>query len=50
MVRAIIEMLNYSDYYGISERVDIAKGKYEVPTTWKKIKNTLKRHLQWRRK
>jgi hypothetical protein len=50
MIKAIIEMLNYTDYYGVSERVDIAKGKYEVPTTLTKIKNTLKRHLQWRRK
>jgi len=47
MIKAIIEILNYTDYYGVSERVDIAKGKYEVPTTWKKFKNTLKRHLKW---
>jgi hypothetical protein len=50
MIKAIVEILNYTDYYGVSERIDIAKGKYQVPTSWAKIKNHLKRHLQWLRK
>ena len=42
--------MGYFLLFDCKETIDIAKGKYEVPTTWKKIKNTLKRHLQWRRK
>jgi hypothetical protein len=49
MIKSIIEILNYSDYYGFSERIDIAKGKFEVPITLKKIKNTIKRHSKWPR-
>jgi len=50
MIKEIIQILNYTDYYGVSERVDIAKGKYQIPTSWAKIKNTLKRYLQWQKK
>jgi hypothetical protein len=50
MIKDIIQILNYSDYYGVSERIDFAKGKYQTPTSWNKIKNTLKRYIQWRRK
>jgi len=49
MIKAIIEMLNYSEHYNVSERVDIAKGKFEIPTTMKKIKNTIKRHSIWQK-
>ena len=31
MIRNIIDLLNASDWYGISENVDIAKGKYKAP-------------------
>ena len=50
MIKNIIEILQYSDYYGVSEIVDIAKGKYQVPTSWNKMKNTLKRYLLWQKK
>jgi len=35
MIKGLIEMLNASEYYGVSERVEIAKGKYEIPIRWK---------------
>ncbi len=35
MIKGLIELLNSSEYYGVSERVEIAKGKYEMPTTWR---------------
>ncbi len=35
MMKSLIELLNASEYYGVSERVEIAKGKYEIPIRWK---------------
>ena len=35
MIKNIIDTLNSANHYGISERVEIAKGKYEMPITWK---------------
>lgn len=35
MIRDIIDLLNTNHFYGVSERVEIAKGKYEIPITWK---------------
>lgn len=34
MIKSIIDTLNSGTHYGISERVEIAKGKYQIPTTW----------------
>ncbi|CAB4215660.1 hypothetical protein UFOVP1475_39 [uncultured Caudovirales phage] len=35
MIANIIDLLNSSEHYGVSDRVEIAKGKYEIPYTWK---------------
>jgi len=35
MIKGLIELLNASEYYGVSQRVEIAKGKYQIPLTWK---------------
>jgi hypothetical protein len=35
MMKSLIELLSASEYYGVSERVEIAKGKYEIPIRWK---------------
>ena len=35
MIRDIIDLLNTNHFYGVSERVEIAKGKWEIPVTWK---------------
>jgi len=43
MIKNIIDILNSENYYGVSERVEIAKGKYEIPTTWKMGWNKIKR-------
>lgn len=45
MIKVIIEMLNAGNHYGISERVDIAKGKYQIPYTWKDLGKNIKRRL-----
>lgn len=44
MIKALIELLNSSDYYDVSERVEIAKGKYQMPNGWKDSFNKIKRH------
>lgn len=43
MIKNIIDLLNLDDFYGISENVDIAKGKYHYPRTIKEAKQLLKR-------
>lgn len=42
-------MLSLADYYGVSKNIDIAKGKYELPSTWKDLFKNYKRRL-WLRK
>lgn len=41
MLKLIIEMLKYQQV-GISENVDIAKGKYKLPENLKELKNAIK--------
>lgn len=43
MIASIIDLLRMRDYHGVSKEVDIAKGKYQIPYTWKGLKNTLRR-------
>ena len=43
MVKELIDLLVLDDYYGISNNVDIAKGKHEKPTTWKALWKYIKR-------
>ena len=42
MIKGLIELLNTGDHYGVSERVEIAKGKHSIAYTFrdglKKIK------------
>lgn len=35
MIKQIIAMLKISDLYGVSENIDIAKGKYKIPKGFK---------------
>jgi len=49
MIKNIIELLNANEYYGVSERINIAKGKYELPQTWKDLSKYIKRRL-WQTK
>jgi chitinase len=50
MIKNVIELLSLSDYYGVSERVDIAKGKNELPNGWKDAFRKIKRHNKTNRK
>jgi|TARA_R100001460_G_scaffold37229_1_gene71432 hypothetical protein len=43
MIRNLIELLKLDDHYGISERVDIAKGKYKAKKNMKEVREHFKR-------
>lgn len=45
MIKSIIDLLNYEDFYKESKRIDIAKGKYQIPRTWKQVNNLRKRNF-----
>lgn len=45
MIQQIVTMLQLSDHYGVSEVVDIAKGKYKLHTSMKKAIKQAKREL-----
>jgi hypothetical protein len=45
MIKGIVELLNTGDHYGVSENIDIAKGKYQIPYTWKDTWKNIKRRL-----
>lgn len=42
MLRILVELLRVSEFYGVSENIDIAKGKYKLTTSvkesWKQAK------------
>lgn len=45
MINIILELLQQDDFLNVSENVEIAKGKYELPKDFKGLKNKIKR--QW---
>ena len=44
MIQQIIAMLQIDDFYGCSETIDIAKGKYKLNTSLRKAIKQLKRN------
>lgn len=46
----ILEILRLDHFYNESESIEIAKGKNELPTTFKKGFKQLKRELQWQKR
>lgn len=44
MIKNIIAMLQLDDFYGESELIDIAKGKYKLHTSLRKAIKQLKRN------
>jgi hypothetical protein len=43
MIKDILDLLNASDWYGIGENIDIAKGKYAAVNSFEEMKEQLKR-------
>ena len=50
MIANLINLLNTNEFYGISENIEIAKGKYKLPTGWKDVWYKIKRHRWQKRK
>ena len=48
MIKTVIDLLNISEFYGVSENIDFAKGINKKPYTWKDVRELLKRN--WKRK
>ena len=46
MISKIIDALHAFDYYGESSAIEIAKGKHQLPTTFKIAREKLKRQLK----
>ena len=46
MIRQIIELLQSNEWYDGDEYIQIAKGKYEYPSSIKIIKRKIKRYLK----
>jgi hypothetical protein len=50
MIELIIELLKSNDFYGVSEIVDVAKGKHELTGSIKKIYKQEIRKAKWQKK
>jgi hypothetical protein len=48
LIRLTLDLLRANDWYGQSEIIEIAKGKNELPTNFKGVKQKIKR--QWQSK
>lgn len=47
MIELITQILELDEFEGVSENIDIAKGKYELPLTFKHAWYKKKRFKQW---
>lgn len=45
----ILKLLNIDAFYGVSENIEIAKGKYKLPETLKEGFEQFKRELKYKR-
>ena len=43
MIKQILDIIHNNDLYGVSESVEIAKGKYEKVYTFREAKEKIKR-------
>lgn len=50
MIKQIIELLAVSKFYGQSENIDIAKGKYKIETSISKMYEQKKRVVKLKNK
>lgn len=50
MIKTIIDLLQTNEFYGVSDNVDIAKGKHAMPYTFKDLGKNIKRRLWPKRK
>jgi hypothetical protein len=51
MISLIIKLAQSQEWYGVSDAVEIAKGKNQYAQTWKQVANIYKRkYKSWQRK
>jgi hypothetical protein len=50
MIKNIIDMLGISKFYATSESIEIAKGRYKIPKTFKEMVKQIVREQLWKRK
>lgn len=48
-MKELLDLLHSKDFYGVSNTVDIAKGKHELITDWKDVRKKIKRVWQSKR-
>lgn len=46
MIKNILDLLKLDEFYGKSENIEIAKGKYQLPTSVKHAYKQAKRELK----
>jgi hypothetical protein len=46
MIQNILNLLQFDEFYGKTENIEIAKGKYQLPTTVKQVWKQSKRQLK----
>jgi len=44
MIKNILDLLVLDEYKNVSKNIEIAKGKYALPTSWKDVWYKIKRH------
>ena len=49
MIKEILNLLMMDNHNGESETIEIAKGKDEMPNSWEKGFNQIKRIIKWQR-
>ncbi len=49
MLDKIIEMLKLTDHYGVSEEIEIAKGKYKLSNNLKEVYKQEQRNLKFKK-
>ena len=49
MIEMILELLKSNDFYGVSNIVDVAKGKHELTSNIKKIYKQEIRKAKWQK-
>lgn len=49
MIEMILELLKSNDFYGVSNIVDVAKGKHELTSSIKKIYKQEIRKAKWQK-
>ncbi len=47
MIKHILDLLMANEHYNISEEIEIAKGKYALPTSYKNGFKQIKRIAKW---